>query len=59
VVLSLLAADRSCRVVGVLVGWDVVRLVVCWPVSVVVAVDMGFLRERGDKIRSPTGSMRI
>jgi hypothetical protein len=29
-------------VVGVLVGWVVVRLVVCWPVSwdVLVAVDM-------------------
>ena len=42
VVLSLLAAERSRWVVEVLVGWVVVRLVVCWPVSwdVVVAVDM-------------------
>jgi hypothetical protein len=41
VVRSLLAAERSRWVVGALVGWDVVRLVVCWPVSwdVVVAVD--------------------
>jgi hypothetical protein len=39
---SLLAAERSSWVVGVLVGWVVVRLVVCWPVSwdVVVAVDI-------------------
>jgi hypothetical protein len=42
VVRSLLAAERSSWFVGVLVGWVVVRLVVCWPVSweVVVAVDM-------------------
>jgi hypothetical protein len=42
VVRSLWAAERSSWVVGVLVGWVVVRLVVCWPVSweVVVAVDM-------------------
>ena len=40
---SLLAAERSSWVVGVLVGEVVVRLVVCWPVvgSVVVAVDIG------------------
>ena len=46
---SLLAAERSSWVVGVLVGWVVVRLVVCWPVSweVVVAVDMGFLWVEG------------
>ena len=32
-------------VAGLVVGWVVDRLVVCWPVSweVVVAVDMGFL----------------
>ena len=43
VVRSLLAAERSSWLVGVLVGWVVVRLVVCWPVSwdVVVAVDIG------------------
>ena len=37
-----LAAERSSWVVGVLVGWVVDRLVVCWPLSVdvVVAVDM-------------------
>jgi F0F1-type ATP synthase assembly protein I len=42
VVRSLLAALRSSWLVGVLVGWVVVRLVVCWPVSwdVVVAVGM-------------------
>jgi hypothetical protein len=42
VVRSLWAAERSSWVVGVLVGWDVDRLVVCWPVSwdVVVAMDM-------------------
>ena len=42
VVRSLLAAERSSWVVGVLVGWVVDRLVACWPVSwdVVVAVDM-------------------
>ena len=35
-----LAADRSSWVVGLVVGWVVDRLVVCWPVSwdVVVAV---------------------
>ena len=42
VVRSLWAAERSSCVVGVLVGWVVVRLVVCWALSweVVVAVDM-------------------
>jgi hypothetical protein len=43
VVRSLWAAERSSCVVGVLEGWVVIRLVVCWPVSwdvVVVAVDM-------------------
>jgi len=42
---SLWAAERSSWVVGVVVGWDVVRLVVCWPVSVdvVVAVDMEWI----------------
>jgi hypothetical protein len=44
VVRSLWAELRSSWVVGVLVGWVVLRLVVCWPVSwdVVVAVDMYF-----------------
>jgi predicted membrane metal-binding protein len=40
---SLLAALGEVWLVGVLVGWVVVRLVVCWPGSwevVVVAVDM-------------------
>ena len=43
VVRSLLAAERSSVLVGVLAGWVVDRLVVCWPVSwdVVVAVDIG------------------
>ncbi len=42
VVRSLLAAERSSWVVGVLVGGVVDRLVVCWPVlwDVVVAVDI-------------------
>ncbi len=42
VVRSLWAAERSSWVVGVLVGWVVVRFVVCGPVSwdVVVAVYM-------------------
>jgi hypothetical protein len=42
VVRSLWAALGDVWVVGVLVGWIVVRLAVCWPVSwdVVVAVDM-------------------
>ena len=40
---SLLAADRSSWVVGLLVGWVVVRRELVWPVvgSVVVAVDIG------------------
>ena len=39
---SLLAALGVVWVMGLLLGWDVDRLVVCWPVSweVVVAVDM-------------------
>ena len=43
VVRSLLAALGVVWVRGVLVGWVVGRLVVCWPVSweVVVAVDIG------------------
>ena len=50
VVRSLLVAERSSWVVGVLLGWVVDRLVVCWPVvgSVVVAVGIwmnGFLVE--------------
>ena len=42
---SLLAAECSSWVVGVLVGEVVVRFAVCWPVSwdvVVVAVDIVF-----------------
>ncbi|MFM8497200.1 MAG: hypothetical protein ACKOEM_17020 [Planctomycetia bacterium] len=40
---SLWAAERSSWLVGVLVGWVVVRLVVRWPVpwDVVVAVAIG------------------
>ena len=43
VVRSLLAAERSSWLVGVLVGWVVVRRELVWPVSwdVVVAVDIG------------------
>jgi hypothetical protein len=43
VVRSLWAALRSSWVAGLVVGWVVLRLAVCWPVSmdvVVVAVDM-------------------
>ena len=42
VVRSLWAALGEVCVAGFVVGWVVVRLVVCWPVSweVVVAVDM-------------------
>ena len=45
VVRSLWAALGEVWVVGVLVGWVVVRRDVVWPVSVavVVAVDIGFL----------------
>jgi hypothetical protein len=39
VVRSLLAAERSSWVVGVLVGEVVVRLAVCWPVTVVKDYD--------------------
>ena len=43
VVRSLLAALGVVWVTGLLVGWVVVRFVVCWPVSwdVVVKVDIG------------------
>jgi len=43
VVRSLWAALGVVWVMGLLLGWDVDRLVVCWPVSwdVVVAVDIG------------------
>jgi len=41
VALRRLAAERSVWVVGVLASWVVVRREVVWPVSVVVAVDMG------------------
>ena len=38
-----LAAFGVVWVMGLLLGWDIDRLVVCWPVSVdvVVAVDIG------------------
>jgi hypothetical protein len=50
VVRSLLAAERSDWERGVLVGWVVDRLVVCWPVvgSVVVAVDIGCAESPGE-----------
>ena len=41
VVRSLWAAERSSCVVGVLVGWVVDRLAVCWPVSWCVVVAVG------------------
>jgi hypothetical protein len=43
VVRSLMPADHSVWVAGVLLGLVVDRLVVCWPVSVdvVIEVDMG------------------
>jgi hypothetical protein len=56
VVRSLLAAERSSWVVGVLVGWVVVRLAVCWPVSwdvVVVAVDIGVCNLLGGLMEGP------
>jgi hypothetical protein len=39
----------------VLVGWVVVRLVVCWPVSwdVVVAVDIGTWNLLGENVEGP------
>jgi hypothetical protein len=53
VVRSLLAAERSSWLVGLLVGWVVVRLVACWPVvgSVVVAVDVERMGLRVDGLR--------
>ena len=45
---SLLAAERSVWVAAAVVGWVVVRREVVWPVSVVVAVDMGTWDLLGD-----------
>jgi hypothetical protein len=41
---------------GLLLGWDVDRLVVCWPVSwdVVVAVDIGTWNLLGESVEGPT-----
>jgi hypothetical protein len=55
VVRSLLAALGVVWVMGVLLGWDVDRLVVCWPVSwdVVVAVDIGTWNLLGECVEAP------
>ena len=54
VVRSLLAAERSRWVVGVLVVWVVVRRELVWPVSweVVVAVDMERMGLLDDGLRN-------
>jgi hypothetical protein len=41
---------------GLLLGWDVDRLAVCWPVSwdVVVAVDIGMWNLLGESVEGPT-----
>ena len=58
VVPSLWVALRSSWVVGLLVGWVVGRLVVCWPVSweVVVAVDIGTLSLLGECVEGPAAT---
>ncbi len=55
VVRSLWAALGVVWVTGVLVGWVVGRLVVCWPVSwdVVVAVDIGTWNLLGESVEGP------
>jgi hypothetical protein len=59
---SLLAAERSVWVAEVVVGGVVVRREVVWPVSVVVAVDMGtwdLLRELDWKDRTRSSAAAI
>jgi hypothetical protein len=55
VVLRRLAALGVVWVMGLLLGWDVDRLVVCWPVSVdvVVAVDIGAWNLLGSSKEGP------
>jgi hypothetical protein len=55
VVRSLWAALGVVWVMGLLLGWDVDRLVVCWPVSwdVVVAVDIGTWNLLGECVEGP------
>jgi hypothetical protein len=52
---SLLAAERSSWLVGVLEGWVVARRELVWPVSweVVVAVDIGTWNLLGESVESP------
>jgi hypothetical protein len=64
VVRSLWAALGVVCVTGVLLGWVVDRLVVCWPVSwdVVVAVDIGtcdLLGECGEGPTAKTADRRV
>jgi hypothetical protein len=58
VVRSLWAALGVVWVTGLLLGWDVDRLVVCWPVSwdVVVAVDIGTWNLLEDWMEGPTAT---
>ena len=55
VVRSLLAALGTVWVVGLFVGWVVLRLAVCWPVSwdVVVAVDIGAWNLLRENVEGP------
>ncbi len=55
VVRSLWVALGVVWVMGLLLGWDVDRLVVCWPVSwdVVVAVDIGTWNLLGESVEGP------
>jgi hypothetical protein len=59
VVRSLWAALGVVWVMGVLVGWVVDRLVVCWPVSwdVVVAVDIGTWNLLGECVEGQPPSL--
>jgi len=59
VVRSLLAALGVVCVTGLLLGWDVDRLVVCWPVSwdVVVAVDIGTWNLLGECVEGQPPSL--
>jgi hypothetical protein len=55
VVRSRWAALGDVWVIGVLVGWVVVRLVVCWPVwGSVVVVDIGTWNLREGWMEAPT-----
>jgi hypothetical protein len=58
VVRSLWAALGVVWVMGLLLGWDVDRLAVCWPVSwdVVIAVDIGTWNLLEDWMEGPTAT---